>query len=314
MNEKEIFNQCAKFGEENESPEILEKIGLTPEQKEIIANTTLIIPDNDGEAHLAIEIVKRVGMDVRVSNQKWGARLEQELKINPEILSCPQKTILVFEMPSKEIEEKLKQQGMAIEIIDHHQYQDDDRSKELSSLEQLLDKLQLSEQQLQKLGFDPRFVRGVAINDKSYIYGLRQAGYSEDEIRKIREFDIRAQLKDEYNAMVKRNEQLYRQRIIQGDVTILRSKEGDNNSVACDKIVFDHPDKIPQILDLRQNDKGEIVFVCFSGPTEIVQKLKQECNPSFAGSGKTKKVSDFVGWNNPSKKQLEKIKRLLKIE
>jgi hypothetical protein len=82
----------------------------------------------------------------------------------------------------------------------------------------------------------------------------------------------------------------------------------------CDKIVFDNPEKTPQILDLRENSKGKIIFVYFSSPTEVVKKLKKECNPSFGGSDKTEKVSDFVGWNNPTKKQIEEIKRALNIE
>ena len=314
MTERQVPKKFAKYTEENVDQKIPRKIELTPEQREIISNTTLVIPDNDGEAHLVIEIAKKLGIDVRVSSQAWGARLDQELKANPNVLSSPKRTVLVFEMPSKELEEQLKQEGLSIEIIDHHQYQDDDRSKEESSLEQFLQKLNLSEKQLQELGLDPRFVKGIAINDKAYIYGLRQAGYSEEEIRKIREFDIRAQLKDRYDEVSMRNDELYNARIIRGDVVVLSSREGDNNSIACDKIVFNDPGKIPQILDLRENNKGKITFVYFSGPTEVVKILKEECNPSFGGSDKTKKVSDFVGWNNPTKKQIEEIKRALNIE
>ena len=135
-----------------------------------------------------------------------------------------------------------------------------------------------------------------------------------DEIKKIREFDVRAQLKDDYDKIARRNEELYNTRIIRGDVVVLSSREGDNNSIACDKIVLDNPEKVPQILDLRQNNKGEIVFIYFSGPSEIVRKLKQECSPSFGGSEKTEKVSDFAGWIKPTQKQIEKIKQILNLE
>jgi len=314
ITERQVPKKFNKYMEENVDKNSPVKIELSPEQKELIANTTLIIPDNDGEAHLTIEIAKKLGIDVRVSNQAWGARLDQELKTNPDILSSAKKTLIIFEMPSKEIEENLKQQGKLIEIIDHHQYQDDDRSKEESSLEQFLKKFNLTDKQLKDLGFDPRFVKGVAINDKTYIYGLRQAGYSEEEIKKIREYDTRAQFKNKYDEILIRNEELYKNKIIKGDVVIIFSKENDNNSIVCDKIVFDNPQKIPKILDIRKNDKGEIVFIYFSGPTETVKKLKEEAKPSFGGSDKTEKISDFVGWNNPNEQQLKKIQQILKIE
>ena len=314
MIEQQVPKKFVESTGGNIDQKVPRRVELSSEQKEIISNTTLVIPDNDGEAHLVIEIAKKLGLDVRVSSQAWGARLDQELKENPNVLSDSKKTILVFEMPSKEQEEKLRQQGLSIEIIDHHQYQDDDRSKEESSLEQFLQKLNLNDKQLQDLGLDPKFVKGIAINDKSYIYGLRQAGYSDEEIKKIREFDVRAQLKDDYDKIARRNEELYNTRIIRGDVVVLSSREGDNNSIACDKIVLDNPEKVPQILDLRQNNKGEIVFIYFSGPSEIKRKLKKECSPSFGGSEKTEKVSDFAGWIKPTQKQIEKIKQILNLE
>jgi hypothetical protein len=282
-------------------------------QKEMIDNMTLIIPDNDGEAHMAIEIAKKLGMDVRISSQAWGARLDREIDNNPNILVNSKTTILLFEMPSKEIEEKMRKTGVSIEIIDHHQYRDDDRSKEASSLEQFLERLNLSDEQLKKLGFNIRFIMGISINDKAYIFGLREAGYSDDEIIKIREYDIKTQLKEKYEEALKRNEEIYANRILEGNVVILETIDGDSSTIVGDKITLDNPDKVPQLLDLRRNKEGKISFIYFSGPTEIAKILKGKGNPTFGGSGKTEKLSDFVGWVNPTQEQIEEIKKVLKI-
>ena len=287
---------------------------LSPEQKEIINNTTLIIPDNDGEAALTIDLAKKIGLDVRVSNQPWGARLDKELKLNPDILTKARKNVWIFEMPSKELEAKLKKQGMNIEIIDHHQYQNEDRSQKLSSLEQFLKKVKLTDSQLQKLGFDAHFVHGVAINDRDYIYGLREEGYSEEEIKKIREFDIRAQIKKNYDTIVKRNEEIYNNRKIEKDVIVLESKEGENISLAIDKIVLENKHIIPKILNIKKKENGEISSISFTGPISIVKKLKEECNPSFGGSSVSDKKSDFVGWIKPTKDQIEQIEKNLDIQ
>ncbi len=286
---------------------------LSQEQKELINNTTLIIPNNDGEAALTIKIAKQLGLDVRVSNQSWGARLDKELEQNPEILSRTKKNVWVFEMPSKELEEKLKKEGVNIEIIDHHSYEEDDRSKEKSSLEQFLEMLHLNDEQIRKLGFDPRFVHGIAINDRDYIYGLRDAGYSRDEIEKIREFDMRAQMKEKYQSFIERNEEIYNNRREENGIIILETIQGDNNSFAVDKIVLENEGMIPSILDLRRGNDGNIHFIYFSGPIDTVRKITYECHPTFHSSLDGREKSAFVGWVEPSKEELREIEKTLGV-
>jgi len=44
----------------------------------LIENTTLICPKNDLESQTIVNIAMRLGMDVRVSEQGWGAMLGME--------------------------------------------------------------------------------------------------------------------------------------------------------------------------------------------------------------------------------------------
>lgn len=48
----------------------------------LIENITLICPKNDLESQTIVNIAMKLGMDVRVSEQEWGAQLGMEA---PEI-------------------------------------------------------------------------------------------------------------------------------------------------------------------------------------------------------------------------------------
>jgi len=119
--------------------------------------------------------------DIRISSQAWGARLDKE---NSDRLLNLRKTVVVVEMPSPELENSLKAQGHTVILIDHHDYEALQRSNAKSSIEQISDLLH------QPLS---RFQRGVAINDRAYIYGLLEADYSSEEVVRIREYDLASQ-------------------------------------------------------------------------------------------------------------------------
>lgn len=143
---------------------------------------SILCPCNDGESKVIVDIAKRLGLDVRVSNQGWGATLDGE----PEDSFLDlRRVVFVVEMPSLVVEKRLEDQGHVLKIIDHHKYDSLDRSHELSSLEQFAS----------FFNYDlNRFERGVALNDRGYIYLLRDEGFSLDEIKEIREFDLDTQM------------------------------------------------------------------------------------------------------------------------
>ncbi len=144
------------------------------------SNTTIICPCNDGESLLIIEIARKLAFDVRVSNQGWGAVLSSE---PAEIFSDLKKNVIIIEIPGIEKEEELRK-GHKLFIIDHHKYPELDRSNPKSSLEQFSDLIEY------KLN---RWETGIALNDSGYIYALKKNSFSDEEIRKIREFDLSAQ-------------------------------------------------------------------------------------------------------------------------
>ncbi|MDP2361406.1 MAG: hypothetical protein Q8O14_11780 [bacterium] len=108
---------------------------------------------------------QREGLDLRVSAQPWGARLEGEptatfAGLGPEVW--------IVEMPGPTIEERLRRQGHTVRIIDHHWYwQQDgsvlDRRHALSSLEQVA--------QLLHVSLSP-WEKAIALNDRGYIWAM----------------------------------------------------------------------------------------------------------------------------------------------
>jgi hypothetical protein len=150
-----------------------------------VKNTTIICPNNDGESKTIIEIAERFGFDLRISKQTWGAALEHEPQETFENLKH---NIIIVEIPGQGKEAELENK-YTLFIIDHHAYHPSlDRRHAYSSLEQFADLIGC------KLS---RFEMGIAVNDRSFIGGLMERGYSKEEIDAIRMHDLKAQKYEE---------------------------------------------------------------------------------------------------------------------
>jgi hypothetical protein len=156
-------------------------------------NTLLIVPVNDEEAYTIAELAERIGLQVHRSEQPHGARLENE----PDILSLVRDSecdrIVVVEMPGPEIEEQIRALGKELIIIDHHRYTDLDRAHDSqghrlpSSLEQFLKMFELSDKEIDELGYNPRMIRATGLWDAGYIWALIENGYTNKEIEQFEE-------------------------------------------------------------------------------------------------------------------------------
>jgi len=150
-----------------------------------LKNTIIIVPPNDAEAILILKIAKAIGLTSIISAQPHGATLDKEPKIVEKIKKSGARVVVIVEIPGVKTEEKIKKLGVQIKIIDHHHYQNLNRKKLKSSLEQFLEMFNLTDARLESLGFLPRLVRGIGILDRGFIDGLERAGYSKDEIKKV---------------------------------------------------------------------------------------------------------------------------------
>ncbi|MFH1088854.1 MAG: hypothetical protein V1716_00305 [Candidatus Uhrbacteria bacterium] len=157
-----------------------------------LKKTVLIIPANDAEAVMILRLAEAMKLPTIISHQPHGASLDREPKIIQQIKDSGAERMVVVEMPGVKTEKKLSELGLEVVIIDHHHYQGLDRAcqpktkKSLpSSLEQFLKFFKITDLYLEKLGFDPRLVRGTGIIDRGFVWALQNAGYSESEIKKV---------------------------------------------------------------------------------------------------------------------------------
>jgi hypothetical protein len=141
-----------------------------------IETTVLLCPRNDEESLQILKIAKAGGIDVLVSEQPHGARLEKEedllgrlRQVNPNV-----DHVVIVEIPGPDVERQLKEEGVKVTIIDHHQYDGLDRSSPKSSLEQFLETFHISDEQLTQHGFDPVMVKSVAAMDRGFVWELKK--------------------------------------------------------------------------------------------------------------------------------------------
>lgn len=152
----------------------------------LIENTTLICPENDLESQTIVNIAMKLGMDVRVSEQGWGARLGLEPS---DVFHNLKDNLIVVEMPDPDREKMLRKIGCNVIWIDHHTYlhkgQHLDRSHGLSSLEQFADLVGYVLSDREKL---------IALNDRGYIWAMaRETTCTLDDIKKVKNEDLESQ-------------------------------------------------------------------------------------------------------------------------
>lgn len=239
---------------------------------EVINETLFVLPHNDGESARCCQILRALkAPHIHVSKQKWGATLDREWNnLHPETYDPEQiKTILIFELPGIApamgdviaSEARLNQMGFEVKIIDHHYYHWVDRFNPLSSLEQFCQYIgwQMNQDDL-----------AIAINDRSYIPGLKKRGWPLDYIRKVRLYDLLAQGNN--NNYIERQLQIARDWI-----PILRTKRRGELWVLADPTI--KQPYVVQELSLQVDDGLVHTFeikphrLGFSGRTEIVDWL-----------------------------------------
>jgi hypothetical protein len=239
---------------------------------------TVLTPCNDGESKVIVDICRRLGIDLRISEQPWGATLDREPLAN---LTGLKKKVAIVEMPSLKKEKELEAQGHELYIIDHHYYPKIglDRRKSESSLEQIA---KLFNYEL------TRMEKGIAINDRDYIFGMLDAGYSIPEIREIRQFDLAAQGVPQKNIEIVK--EALKTAPVKNGITILKL-DFVNAGYAQDFLVLENPNEVKSLLILGGNPLSKVQFY---GPPEVVDRLA-DIGEWMGGGGVTK----FWGTNHP---------------
>ncbi len=152
-------------------------------------HAVLVCPRNDEESLLIIKIAKAIGLNMVISSQGHGAKLENEENLIERIKAQDPdvRDVVIVEIPGVEVEQTLCHTGMKVHVIDHHRYDGLDRLNAKSSLEQFLDLFEIDDEELKMHGFDPMLVRAVGANDRGFLWELQKIGLSDEEqVRAVR--------------------------------------------------------------------------------------------------------------------------------
>ena len=216
-----------------------------------------VLPKNDGEAIMTINLLIKMGEVVIVTSQAWGAsweNLENEVKA---IIQIAQKNgIHIFGM---ELQGPAPNGG---ENVDHHSYSGDDRSNPLSSLEQIASLIGVT--------LTP-FEQAVAINDRGYIPSMQVAGISEAVIAEVRRLDRMAQGISEEQEMAA--EEACSKKEVYGNLTIVRLPHSKTSTV-CDRLFGDYTNLLVLSEDGETN---------FFGGGAIIDKLMASFPGGWSG-------------------------------
>ena len=241
--------------------------------------------------------MSKLKIDTRISKQGWGARIDKEPKKNLEKLK---KIVIIVEMPSPEFENKLKEKGYILKIIDHHKYDKLDRRNKLSSLEQFAKLLNF------KLS---RFQRGIAFNDRGYIYLLKEKKYSIKEIVKIREFDLKTQIKSQnlnFKEIKKTSIKAKKEATTKNNILIVNLPT-TYNMYLLDLVKLENINQKKNLLTISIRNK-KIELIQFFGNFSLVKKLHKNLGGFMGGDPK---IEGF--WGIKKNIDLDKIYAVLNI-
>ncbi len=287
------------------------------EALEIRSRSILLCPDNDSEARMILKLAEKARVAIVRSEQPHGANLNLEPGIEEKLLKLKKSEVWIVETPGIEKEQELEKQGLTVKIIDHHTYQNLNRlvdlktgKKKPSSLEQFLAMAKIDDEEMRSWGFEPKTVRGIGIMDAKYVQGLREAGYTKEEINRVFKLkkEIIEEIRPEFNKLLKLAEKEWENRREQSGYLIISSQHGGDMRTAISELSIIHDmDTIPMIISTGNGEKISVQNV----PPEVIEKLNQSIkgNTYTFGSGRCWGVNNK---NSEVKVTLEEIIQALK--
>ena len=254
----------------------------------------VVTPINDGEAVQIAKILKDKNVKTLITKQGWGASWDNlEPEIKKEIEELKNKNFKIF---------GVELQGQAPEgaiNIDHHRYDGDDRTNELSSLEQVAQLVN------HKLSLFEEF---VSANDKGFIPAMyklaKTKNLSEEETQKMIE---KVRLQDRAaQGITPEQEKIAEKAIEEAEVsdllTVVRMSHSKTATV-CDRLYGGYKNL------LVISDDGEVNFF---GSREVIKKLSDLVKGSWSG-GDFEHNNGFWG-GYPQDLDVEKeVKKLLGV-
>lgn len=150
--------------------------------------TSIIIsPRNDVESLTIVALAEALHIPCIVSAQPHGATLDAEPDLIGRIREANPVAhdIVIVEMPNVSAEDKLRELGFEVHVVDHHRYESLDRMQKESSLEQVRALFDMDDTTLRIAGFDPVLIRGVGLIDRGFVWELVKENVPEADRKRM---------------------------------------------------------------------------------------------------------------------------------
>jgi len=147
----------------------------------------IICPRNDVESMTIVALAEALHIPCIVSEQPHGATLDAEPNLIHRIreINPIAQDIAIVEMPNVSTEDKLRELGFDVHIVDHHRYESLDRMRKESSLEQIRALFDMDDITLSVAGFDPVLIRGVGLIDRGFVWELVKENVPEADRKRM---------------------------------------------------------------------------------------------------------------------------------
>lgn len=242
-------------------------------------NIFVIDVDNDAESRLLLLICYAAGIQVYRSAQAHGATLDKEISILEIVLASRKTEVWTIEIPGLATEKLLERNGINVLYIDHHTYgsldraHDQDGKRVPGSLEQFLQMAEITNEDLEQWGFEPKLVHGIAVMDDRFTRGLRDEGFTPEERRRILAYRemLDRQVTPDYDKIKVVAENVWTNKWKKGGYFICSSTSQLRTSYAvCTRSIQEALEEHPLIL----SDRGGRQIYVYNVTPDIIQKLE----------------------------------------
>ncbi len=188
----------------------------------------LLCTKNDPESLTIVRIAQALHIPLIESEQMHGAHLSQEPRLFERIAESQEKItdLAIVEIPGPLEEAKITAQGINVHIIDHHTYPNLDRMKPEASLTQFLRLFEISSEDLEKVGFIPEVIHGIAIIDQGFLWELAASNLTEEAKSAARKkyAELKAEIHPDQKEKENAAREMWKQKEMQGDILVIHSQ------------------------------------------------------------------------------------------
>lgn len=223
----------------------------------------IICPRNDVESMTIVALANVLHIPCIVSDQPHGATLDAEPNLVDRIreINPVAHDIAIVEMPNVSTEDKLRELGFDVHIVDHHRYESLDRMQKESSLEQIRTLFDMDDTTVAVAGFDPVLIRGVGLIDRGFVWELAKENVPEDDRKRMITYyrEQLAILDPDRKEEEEEAKRAWRGRRTIDDVIVITSKQPDLSIRDCISFLVAEAFTTPPVVLIHQ--PGRIVYM-----------------------------------------------------